>query len=146
MRHYEWTELDYVAGAAHAEGMSYGQYVSKGMPNLERFKRRADAGEFDNKPVRAKNRRGTLTAVAAQKPQEAEAPKEPEKPKRPVPRPEHLIKAGKCKDCGAVLPPEKRAGPARKLCPACALEHKRKKNRRSAEKHRERMKAAMGMV
>lgn len=135
MKHYEWSELDYIAGAAHVEGMSYGVYVSKGMPNLARFKRRADAGEFDNKPVRARNRKGTLTAVAEQNTAEQAAPK------KPVPRPEHVIKEGKCKDCGAVLPPEKRAGPARKLCPTCAMEHKRKKGRRAAAKHRERVKA-----
>lgn len=135
MKHYQWSELDYVAGAAHAEGMSYGRYVACGMPNLARFKRRADAGEFDHKPVRARSRKGILAAVAAQDKQA-----EPEKPKRPVPRPERLIKAGKCEGCGVELPPEKRAGPPRKLCKTCADDRRRERRRLQAERFRERKK------
>ena len=135
MKHYEWSELDYIAGAAHVAGMSYGRFVSMGMPNLQRFKNRVAAGEFDNKPVRARWRKADVPSVEDTK------PAEPEKKPKPVPRPEHLIPEGKCKDCGVVLPAENRAGPRRKLCEACKLEHARAKARRTAAKHRERVKA-----
>lgn len=124
MKHYQWTELDYVAGAAHMEGMSYGRYVACGMPNLKQFKRRADAGEFDHKPVRARSRKGVLAAVAAQ-----------DKPvKRPKHDPGHLIPEGACIDCGAVIPAEYRSGAARKRCTDCT-------NKRRAEQKRAAAKA-----
>ena len=119
------------------EGMSYGRYVACGMPNLARFKRRADDGEFDHKPVRARSRKGILAAVAAQ-----DKPDEPEKPKRPVPRPERLIKAGKCEGCGVELPPEKRAGPPRKLCKTCADDRRRERRRKAAAAFKERQRTA----
>ena len=135
MKHYDWSELDYIAGAAHVEGMSYGRFVSMGMPNLQRFKNRVAAGEFDNKPVRARKQKAVVPPVETAK------PAEPEKKTKPVPRPEHIIPEGKCKDCGAVLPAENRAGPRRKLCEMCKQEHARAKARRTAAKHRERVKA-----
>ena len=146
MKHYEWSELDYIAGAAHMEGMSYGVYVSKGMPNLARFKRRADAGEFENKPVRARGRKGTLTAQAEQNAQ-ADLPA-----KRKVPRPEHFIPEGKCVDCGAVIPSEYRSGAAKKRCPECTKKRRAEQremamnaflDRRKAQ--REEDKAAMSL-
>lgn len=124
MKHYQWSELDYVAGAAHMEGMSYGRYVACGMPNLQRFKRRADAGEFDQKPVRARSRKGILAAVAAQdKPLVPETPEAKKKRKAIAPELQaRVIPESKCKRCGVVLPPEKRAGKPRIYCPTCARE------------------------
>lgn len=124
MKHHQWTELDYVAGAAHAEGMSYGRYVACGMPNLQRFKRRADAGEFDQNPVRARSRKDILAAVAAQdKPPAAEKPEAKKKRKAIAPELQvRVIPESKCKKCGAHLPAEKRAGKPRVYCRACVRE------------------------
>ena len=135
MKHYQWTELDYVAGAAHMEGMSYGRYVACGMPNLARFKRRADAGEFDHKPVRARSRKGVLAAVAAQDKQ-ADTPQ-----KRKAPRPEHLIPEGKCIDCGAVIPAEYRSGPPKKRCPECTDKRRVAQKKMAMKTFLERQKA-----
>lgn len=146
MKHYQWSELDYIAGAAHAEGMSYGRYVSCGMPNLERFKRRADAGEFDNKPVRARSRRGTLAAVAAQdkpegKPEDKPEDKPESKPKRKRPgtalQTVRQIGPGKCQDCGAELAAEFRPGPARKFCKECDARRRQERKTRYMRSYRE---------
>ena len=135
MKHYEWSELDYIAGAAHVEGMSYGRFVSMGMPNLQRFKNRVAAGEFDNKPVRARNRKGTLTAVAEQNGQ-ADTPQ-----KRKAPRPEHFIPEGKCVECGAVIPSEYRSGTAKKRCPACTKKRRAEQKKMAMNAFLERRKA-----
>lgn len=119
------------------EGMSYGVYVSKGMPNLERFKRRADAGEFDHKPVRARSRKGILTAVAEQTVQ-ADLPE-----KRKVPRPEHFIPEGKCVECGAVIPSEYRSGAAKKRCPACTKKRRAEQKKMAMKTFLERQRGKL---
>lgn len=138
MKHYQWSELDYVAGAAHMEGMSYGRYVACGMPNLKQFKRRADAGEFDHKPVRARSRKGILTAVAAQdKPPAAEKPEAKKKRKAIAPELQvRVIPESKCKRCGEVLPTEKRAGKPRIYCAACARELRKARQKEYHERVR----------
>ena len=136
MKHYEWSELDYIAGAAHVEGMSYGRFVSIGMPNLQRFKNRVAAGEFDNKPVRARRR--------AEKPKEA-AEKQPpkEKKERFIPQPVHLIPERKCQRCGVTMPAETRAGRGRKYCPEC-VHYLRNERQREYHKRVREKKAEQG--
>lgn len=46
MSKQEWSELALVGAAAIYNGMSYGFYVAAGMPNLERFKRAVEKGEY----------------------------------------------------------------------------------------------------
>lgn len=118
----EWTELDYVAGAAHDVHMSYGRYVAAGMPNLERFKRRVASGEFDKKPVR-RGRKSLLAAVAAKSDKRERVVDAPRR------MPVYSIPEGKCQRCGAVIPAEVRSGVARKNCPECAKALKRERNR-----------------
>lgn len=123
MKHYEWSELDYIAGAAHVEGMSYGRFVSIGMPNLQRFKNRVAAGEFDNKPVRARRR--------AEKPKEPKAPPKPKEKK-----PEFLIV--NCKICGVEIRWKAKGGTKPQYCPECTRlrrnERQREYNARVKEK------------
>ena len=142
MSHYEWTELDYVAGAAHELHLSYGQYVAQGCPNLQRFKRRVESGEFDPKPPVRRSRKSTLTAVAAKD-------KPPKKQKKtPIEKPVRVIPERKCRECQAVIPAEKRPGPPRQLCPACAkrlydARHKAA-NKKAYEKFKARKKGGNG--
>ena len=123
MKHYEWSELDYIAGAAHVEGMSYGRFVSIGMPNLQRFKNRVAAGEFDNKPVKARSR--------PQKPKEPKAP-----PKAKEKKPEFLIV--NCKICGEEIRWKPKGGTKPQYCPECTRlrrnERQREYNARVKEK------------
>lgn len=131
MKHYEWSELDYIAGAAHEMHISYGQYVCMGMPNLQRFKRRVAAGEFDKKPVREKYRKEGQDG-------------EQEKPKRKAPRPEHMIPEGKCQNCGTVIPAEYRSGAAKKWCPTCAYERRTAQRRSAVRKFLEKKNKGQG--
>lgn len=133
MKHYEWSELDYIAGAAHVEGMSYGRFVSIGMPNLQRFKNRVAAGEFDNKPVKARSR--------AEKPKEPKAEPAKEKKGRDSFRPAHLIPAGTCQRCGAIIPAENRPGPTRRNCAECARDLRNKRQRDYGRRVRHRKNA-----
>ena len=131
MKHYEWSELDYIAGAAHVEGMSYGRFVSIGMPNLQRFKNRVAAGEFDNKPVRARRR--------AEKPKEPKP--EPVKKERFIPQPVHLIPERKCQRCGVTMPAETRAGRGRKYCAECVHTLRNERQREYHKRVREKKAA-----
>lgn len=135
MKHYQWSELDYIAGAARMEGLRYGRYVACGMPNLEQFKQRVDSGEYDPLAEAKRPKQGTLAAVAAQDVL-AEAPQ-----KRKAPRPEYLIPEGKCLGCGAVIPAEYRAGPAKKLCEECRKKRRAEQRRAAAKTYLERKRA-----
>lgn len=129
-----WTELDYVAGAAHDMHMSYGRYVAEGMPNLERFKRRVESGEFDKKPER-RGKKGLLAAVAAKSDKREKIVDTPRR------MPVYSIPEGKCQRCGAVIPAEVRSGVARKNCPTCAKELKRERNRAYQKRFYDKQKA-----
>ena len=105
-----WTELDYIAGAAHELHMSYGNYVAQGMPNLQRFKRRVEDGEVD--PLNKKRgRRGMLEKLATK----VTKPKAPPKPKEQ--KPEFLIL--NCKICGVEIRWKAKGGPKPQYCPEC---------------------------
>lgn len=112
MRRDQWTELDYIAGAAHSLHMSYGKYVAAGMPNLERFKRQVNTGKIrtpgqDAPPGKPRKKPG-LKGVNNGK---------------------RFIAQTKCIECGADIPSEERNGPRRKFCLECAEERRRHKQR-----------------
>lgn len=114
MSKQEWSELALVGGAAIYYGMSYGNYVAAGMPDLERFKRAVEKGEFDPTPVRARTKKGTLLALAA-------------KDSRKV-RPKAKLKEDRknltCKRCGSKFDAISNLGPVPTYCPACKeLQH-----------------------
>lgn len=127
-----------MAGAAHELHMSYGQYVAMGCPNLHRFKRRVERGEFDPKPPVHRSRKSTLTAVAAKD-------KPPKKQKKtPIEKPVRVIPERKCRECQAVIPAEKRPGPPRQLCPACAKRLYDARHKKAIEAFRARKKGVNG--
>ena len=127
-----------MAGAAHELHMSYGQYVAMGCPNLHRFKRRVERGEFDPKPPVRRSRKSTLTAVAAKD-------KPPKKQKKtPIEKPVRVIPERKCRECQAVIPAEKRQGPPRQLCPACAKRLYDARHKKAIEAFRARKKGVNG--
>ena len=130
-----WTELDYVAGAAHDVHMSYGNYVAAGMPNLERFKRRVVSGEFDRERPKRRSRKGTLMALADMDLGDAAY----QKPKKRE-LPQYNIPEGTCQRCKAVLPAERRRGVQRKYCPECAYKLKRERNTERQRMLREKRK------
>lgn len=122
-------------GAAHELHLSYGQYVAMGCPNLQRFKRRVERGEFDPKPPVRRSRKSTLTAVAAKD-------KPPKKQKKtPIEKPVRVIPERKCRECQTVIPAEKRPGPPRQLCPACAKRLYDARHKASNKKAYEKFKA-----
>lgn len=114
MSHYEWTELDYVAGAAHELHLSYGQYVAQGCPHLQRFKRRVERGEFDA----PKKTRGTRTG------------------KKTISR-RMKTSTFVCQQCGKAVTYSHRSGPVKIFCTDCAT----KRQRENMRMRRERVRA-----
>lgn len=138
MRKQEWSELALVGGAAIYYGMSYGNYVAAGMPDLERFKRAVEKGEFDPTPVRARTKKGTLKAVAAMDGGAAKAKrKEPLKVERV-----DLI----CKRCGRKFDAVSNMGPVPVFCPECRVIRQEEQRKVNQKAYRERKKAGMILV
>lgn len=113
MSKQEWSELALVGGAAIYNGMSYGNYVAAGMPNLDRFKRAVEKGEFDPK-ISKRGRKGTLLALAAKDNRKA----------RPKAKLKEDRKNLTCKRCGSKFDAISNLGPVPTYCPACKeLQH-----------------------
>ena len=116
-REYVWTELDYVAGADHELHMSYGKYVSAGCPNLQRFKRRVESGEFDPRPDRTK--RIKLKEGVS-------------------PGGRKIETTITCKQCGVKFTYVRFGGPVKEYCPECRLIRMRESTKRQKQRERER--------
>lgn len=111
MSKQEWSELALVGAAAIQNGMSYGFYVAAGMPNLERFKRAVNSGEY------APRRRGTTPPSAALTSPLTKGGERAKTPKRNDRRAER--KAVVCIRCEETFVAEIKAGPLPKYCPKC---------------------------
>ena len=94
-----------------------------------------ESGEFDPKPPVRRSRKSTLAAVVAKD-------KTPKKQKKTlIEKPERVIPEGKCRECQAVIPAEKRLGPPRKLCPTCAKKIYNARHKAANKKAYEKFKA-----
>lgn len=125
MSQHAWTELDYVAGAAHDLHMSYGRYVAMGCPNLQRFKRRVENGEFDRKPK--SSRRNKLKSGVSPAGQKIET-------------------TITCKQCSRSFTYIRFGGPVKEYCPECRAERARESTKAAHERKRNREKHGMGGI
>lgn len=139
----KWNELALVAGAAMENGMSYGQYVARGMPNLEKFRREALSGELERKRKAAEARRAAQLAGDAGP--AGEGKKRTGAGNAWTSRRMARMKknGGVCARCGERFFPPEGAGPIPKYCEGCRktvrseqkkAQYARRKERRKHEK------------
>ena len=98
--------------------MSYGKYVSIGCPNLQRFKRRVENGDFDRKPERKRRIQLKKDGVS--------------------PANSKIETTVSCKQCGVKFTYVRFGGPVKEYCPECRLVRIRESAKRQKQRERER--------
>lgn len=98
--------------------MSYGKYVSIGCPNLQRFKRRVENGDFDRKPERKKRIKLKKDGVS--------------------PANRKIETTIICKQCGDSFTYIRFGGPVKEYCPECRANRCRESSRESWKRLRKK--------